>query len=329
MNLYKLVLLPCLIFFACKNDTPVQPQEIKIQTPINREKMEPPKSNATVQANQNPQVAVEEDNSAPKGEPRTVTVSTVEELVANAKSNTTMYLEKGNYVLEADKVYYMTKDEQRIIDKRLEESQNAGGQLYINGLDNFQIIGKSGAQIVSKNPNAVVLFMVLGKNLKVSNLSIKNDTDSKFDLGYFSNNQNVELDRCKFVGGGAYGIYVSNTEVMKVNNSLINGCTKGAVRVLNSRGVTFMNTTISNNNPSIPLVNFYATGSFVTFKNVSIIDNKRNPASTFQNSERLFAVGNNTMILEDCVIQNNAGYKTLGVGPNNVKRCQIQGVSVP
>ena len=131
------------------------------------------------------------------------------------------------------------------------------------------------------------------------------------------------------LGGGAYGIYVSNTEVMKVNNSLINGITKGAVRILNSRGVTFMNTTISNNNPSIPLVNFYATGSYVTFKNVSIIDNKRNPASTFQNSERLFAVGNNTMILEDCTIQNNAGYKTLGVGPNNVKRCQIQGVSVP
>ena len=327
--MYKLVLLICLVFFACKNDAPVQSQEIKIQTPINREKMESPQSNATVQVNQNTPAAVEEDNNEPQGEPNTVTVSTVEELVANAKSNTTIYLEKGTYVLETDKVYYMTKDERRIINKREEESQNAGGQLYFNGLNNFQLIGKSGAQIVSKNPDAVVVFMVKGKNLKVSNLSIKNESDSRFDLGYFSNNQNVELDRCKFVGGGAYGIYVSNTEVMKINNSLISGITKGAVRILNSRGVTFMNTTISNNNPSIPLVNFYATGSYVTFKNVSIIDNRRNPASTFQNSERLFAVGNNTMILEDCTIQNNAGYKTLGVGPNNVKRCQIRGVSVP
>ena len=42
---------------------------------------------------------------------KTVTVSNVEDLVQNAKSNTIMYLEKGNYELEEDLVYYVTKDE--------------------------------------------------------------------------------------------------------------------------------------------------------------------------------------------------------------------------
>ena len=59
-----------------------------------------------------------------------------------------------------------------------------------------------------------------------------------------------------------------------------------------------MNSTFSNNICKIPLVNFYTDNSNVTFNNVKIIDNKKDPNSTFENSDRIFAAGKNTVRLE-------------------------------
>lgn len=312
---------------SCKNDTPATAlaSTANENTPSQKQ-LDLPKKAETLSEETKPTPV--EEVEEPSGEARTVTVSSVEEIVENAQSNTIMYLEKGTYELEADMVYFMTKDERRIIDKRVEETRSIGGQLHFNGLDNFQIIGKNGVKIVSKNPQAIPFFMVNGKNLKVSNLTIKKDISSGADLSYFSGCQNIEVERCKFDGGGGYGFYINGVEGMKVNNCQVTKCTSGAVRLNNTKGLTFMNTTFSDNFCKVPVVNFYSSGSSATFDNVTITDNKKNTETNFQNSDRIFAVGNNSISLENCVIANNEGYITLGVSPQNIKNSQIEGVAI-
>ena len=104
----------------------------------------------------------------------------------------------------------------KIIDKKVVDTRSIGGQLFFSGLDNFQIIGKKGAKVVSKNPKAVPFFVIQGKNWKISNLTIKKDVEGQADLIYFSNCQNVELEKCKLIGKGTYGLYVNSVENMKV-----------------------------------------------------------------------------------------------------------------
>ncbi len=158
---------------------------------------------------------------------------------------------------------------------------------------------------------------------------LKKEDNGLVDLSYISGCQNVEMDRCNFNGGGTYGIYINNVENMKVNSCKITKCTNGALRINNSKGINFINSTFSNNFCKIPVVNFYSTGSSVSFNNVTISNNKKDPSSTFTDSDRLFAVGNNTIQLKNCVIQNNTGYKYLGVNPGNIRKSQIEGVSIP
>jgi len=90
-----------------------------------------------------------------------------------------------------------------------------------------------------------------------------------------------------------------------------------------------MNSSFTGNVCKVPIVNFYSGGSDVIFKNVIIRDNKKDPNSNFDNSDRIFAVANNLVKLENCVIQNNEGYKYLGVGMAQINKSQIEGVSIP
>jgi len=300
MGFYKYAIVLAISFVACKND------------PSGKVSPNAPK---TVKRN--------------SSKVDTVSVSSLEELVSNAKSNTVMYLNKGKYELETNLVYYMTKDEQRIIDKNVEETRSIGGQLFFSGLENFQLIGKKGSKVVSKNPAAVALYVVKGKNLKFSNLTITKEVEGKVDLSYISNCQNVELDRCNFDGGGTYGLYLSIVEDVKVKSCKISNCTGGALKIHKVKGVTFINSTFSNNNLKLPIVSFYESGSNVEFKNVVIRDNKKDPKSTFTGSDRIFATVNNTILLHNCTIQNNAGYKNLGLGMGSINKSQIEGVAIP
>jgi len=259
----------------------------------------------------------------------TVAVSTLEDLVKNARSNRVLFLEKGTYELEADLVYKMTKDEQRIIDKSVEDTRSIGGQLYFAGLDNFHLVGEKGVKVVSKNPKAVAFFMIRGKNLKVSNITVEKGAEGPADVSYFSNCDKLEIERCKFLGGGTYGIYMTHINGAKVKNSQISGNNTGALRFNSVQMVEFNNTTISNNTCKVPIANFYGNGSMVKFDNVQIINNKRDVKSAFQGSEKLFAINGNFVFLENTTVRDNAGYTSLGLPASNVQKSTIEGVTVP
>ena len=263
------------------------------------------------------------------GKMDTVTVSTLEDLVAKTKSNRVMYLESGEYELEKDKVYHMTKDACRIIDKTKEETRSIGGQMYYREIDNFHLIGKKGTVIKSKNPLAIAFYVVHTKNFKVTNVIVKKDEPGNADLCYISNSQDVVIDKCKFDGGGTYGMYINSMNGIKIKNSTISRAHNAAVRLLASKGVEFINTTITQNVCTVPIIMFYGAGSAVTMNNVKIIDNKRNLKETYQGSERIFGVPNdNTLLLDNCEISNNEGFTSLGVNSGNVQRSRIDGVSI-
>jgi hypothetical protein len=315
MSYFKYVFYLCFLFIACENKTATIDQT--------------PKGNEAL-ANKEQEIIKEPDLIIEPKEIKidTVTISTLEDLVDNAKSNSVLILEKGTYGLKENLVYLMTKDERTIIDKNVVETRSIGGQLHFSGLENFQIIGKKGAVIKSENPKAVAFFILGCSNFKASNLTIRNNAKGTVDLCYISNSQNVEVDKCKFDGGGAYGIYTNNVNIVTISNSLITKCTVGAVKFNDSKNVTYTNTTITNNIAKVPLVNFYGNKNTVTFNNVKIVNNKRDVKSAFEGSDRIFALGVNSLQLNHCVIRDNEGFTFLGVGQNSLNKTEINGVTL-
>jgi hypothetical protein len=315
MSFNKYIILLCVLFVACKNETNVTNQKTSTpETPIEEVKpiVETPKFTMVTKE-------VKMD---------TVTVSNMVDLVDNAKSNTVLILEKGTYSLDKDLVYKMTEEERIIIDKKIVETRSIGGQMHFSGLSNFQIQGKKGAVIVSENPEAVPFFVLLCNNVKVSNLTIRKNIEGVTDLCYVSTSNEIEIDNCKFNGGGSYGIYTSNVENVTVSNCLITNCTSGAIKIHDSRGLKYINTTITNNSTTVPLISFYGAGNTVTLYGVNIINNKRNVKSAFTGSENIIGLGTNSLRLENCVIRDNEGFTNLGAGQNSLYRTEIAGVAM-
>lgn len=310
MSRFKFILILFVFFAACKNDAPA-PKPVAIDSTA-------PSNQIIPAAKPAPPTVVELD---------TVSISSIEELVENAKSNSVLILEKGTYTLKEDMVYSMTKEERKIIDKNVVETRSVGGQLFIKGLTNFQILGNKGVKIISNNPIAVPFFIIQGKNLKFSNLTITKEVEGKADLCYISNSREIEIDQFNLDGGGKYGMYLNNVNNMKVNNTKISKFTSGVLRINESKGIQFINSTFTDNVCTVPLVNLYGNGSVVSFNNVTLSDNIRNPNFSYENSDRLFAVNGNVIRLDNCTIRNNKGYTNLGVNQNSISRSQIEGVN--
>ena len=319
MNKFKFLILLCVLLVACKNEAKNTDQTNDTNLSPKEEVTVKEEARAIVEK---PETVIENKDTKID----TVTVSNLVDFVENAKSNTVLILEKGTYNLDKDLVYSMTKEGRKIIDKKVVETRSIGGQLHFSGLNNIQIIGKKGAVIVSKNPKAVALFLFRCNNVKVSNLTIKKNIVGLVDLCYLSYCNNVEIDKCKFDGGGTYGIYTNNVNNVTVSNSLITKCTSGAIKINQSVDLKYVNTTITNNITTVSLVNFYGTGSTVTFHGVNIIDNKRNEKSTFQGSEKIIALGVNSFKLNNCVIRDNKGFTHLGAGQYILNRSEVDGV---
>lgn len=313
MSYIKYVILLCVLFVACKNESSI----------VNQTKSIPEAPSEDVKTIESETEPIAETKVTKID---TVTVSNLVDLVDNAKSNTVLILEKGTYNLKKDLVYMMSKDERVIIDKRVVETRSIGGQLHFSGLENFQIKGKKGAVIVSDHPKAVTFFLFKCNNVKVSNLTIKKNIVGSADLLYISTSQNIEIDKCNLDGGGTYGVYTNNVDNVTVSNCQITKCTAGAIKINDSRGLKYVNTTITNNFTTVPLVVFYGSGSNATFYEVKIINNKRNAKAAFAGSEKLFALGVNMIRLDNCVIRDNEGFTNLGLGQNTLNRTEIDGV---
>lgn len=315
MNYVKYLFVLSVFFLACKNDSAATTQT---EEPEATNEIDIPQK--TIQA----KVA----QASPKVNMDTVKVSNLEELVENAKSNSVLILDKGTYTLGKDLVYYMTKDERKIIDKTKEDVQNIGGQLYFSDIENFQIIGENGAKIVSENAKAIPLFIRRGKNFKVSNFTIKKNIEGTGDLSYISNSSNVQIEKCKFDGGGIYGMYVNMSKKVTVNSCQITKCTNGAVRINESKEVVFNNSTFTKNICTVPVFNMYGRGSTATLNGVEITGNRKNTKSDYTGSEYIFTIASNIISLNNCVIRDNAGFQKLGLSPNNMSRTEIDGVDL-
>lgn len=317
MYIYNYVLVLCLFLMACNGNAKKTQAETENK----------PETEVMKSADSNTAPA-EQIDTAPASKKDTVVVSNMEELVEKANSNKVIILKKGVYNLNKDFVYLVTKAERKIIDKTKVETRSIGGQLHISGMNNFELIGEKGVSFNSGSQVAVPLFILGCKDVKISNLTVQKDVAGSSDLLYVSNCRNVVIEKCKFNKGGYYGLYTNLVENVKVNNCEITNCTGGAIRVNESKGLEFNNTTISNNFFKIAMITLYGTGSFASFNGVNIVDNVRNEKEAFAQSNQIFSPRANVVRLNNCVIRNNKGYDLLGLGPNSITRTEIDGVSM-
>lgn len=311
MTFYKYILIFCVFMAACENKPAKQnnntiPVEASTTNNAKPEKPNQPKSTTL----------------------DTFKVSTVEALVENAKSNTYIILDKGTYTLNEDLVYMMSKNERKIIDKKMEQTQSIGGQLHFSGLDNIHIVGSKGTIIESKNPEAVPLFLLRCNNARVSNLTVRKKVEGKADLCYVSNSKGVKIESCTFGGGGTHGFYANKSDNLELNNCQITGCVSGAMRLNESKNMLINNSTFTNNNCKVPLFSFYGTGSSVTFNNATITNNTRDVKNAFEGSESIFVPGMNMVRINNSVIRDNPGYTKLGLGQNSLTRTELDGVAM-
>ena len=320
INNVKYLLIIAVIFAGCKNDkSSAKTTEVESSLP------EQQVSSAPEKDNQKASEPVIKNNSS-NSQFDTITVSNLEDLVDHAKDNTVVILEGGTHTIEEHIVYYVNKDERRVIDKKKEQSRSMGGQLYLSGLKNFHLIGKKGTVITSKNPAAIPLFVVKGSRLLFSNLTISKSVEGAADLSYISGCKNVEFSRCNFDGGGTHGLNILNTNQMTFKNCKIQHCSKGILKAYVSLGLKFINSEFSENNCSVAPINIYGDGSSVTFNNVIIRNNRKDTSTSFEDSDKLITIGANSLFINNSVIENNTGFKFLGISSNLLNNTSVNGL---
>ena len=182
--------------------------------------------------------------------------------------------------------------------------------------------------MAGRDEKAIPFFVRRGNNVKISNLTIKKNIAGTGDLSYISSSTNVVIEKCKFNGGGIYGIYINLSKKVQVNSCEITKCTNGAVRINESKDVVFNNSIFTKNNCSVPVFNMYGKGSIATLNGVEIVGNQRNTKNNYVGSEFIFMIANNIISLNNCVIRDNAGFQKLGISPNYLSRTEVDGVDL-
>ncbi|MDF1696525.1 MAG: right-handed parallel beta-helix repeat-containing protein [Saprospiraceae bacterium] len=316
MKILQIVLLMCIGLTSCKTES-ATPNSMG--SSIEELNSQNPQSNSTNEA---------EAVTPFTGTPDTVVVSTLEGLVENAKSNTVILLEKGTYSLEENLVYLMTKDERKIIDKNVTQTRSLGGQLFFSGLSNFHIIAKDGVNILSYNPIAPALYLIKGTNVSFSNFTIRKAKKGNADVVAISTSKDIQMDKINIKGGGSYGMNIFDATNLTITNSEITKCTKGGLTISNSKEVKIINSSISDNTCLVPVVNLYGNDNIVFMQGVTIKNNTRDVEKAFQQSDRIFAVGANSLLLEGCTIENNPGFTILGAGKTNLVNTEFKGLKM-
>lgn len=260
----------------------------------------------------------------------TVFVSSIEEFVYSLKSNRVIFLEKGKYILKSNIRYEATPDAQRIIDTKKQHTNFRGGQIGLSDFNDLQIIGREGTEIISMNPKASPLSISALNTVSISNLTIRRKLGGESDYISVSNCQNIEFDQLKFEGESNNGLYLYLVDGFQMKNSSIIGCRNNAIRVVESNDLEFSDLVITENRCKHPLVYFFNRVGPSIFKNVRIINNKKEHSVQNKGSDSIFAIERyNEVKLRGCTIGKNNGFQSLGIELDNIFGSKIDGVSIP
>lgn len=185
---------------------------------------------------------------------REVHVSNVDEFLAAIASDTTVYIDvpqlnlteasdfgKGSEYSES----YFDLNESSFTDSpyRWVDCYDGYG-LWIGGIRNFHIVGE--AEIITTPRYTNVLSFVSCEEISLDKMTLGHTPEGYCAGGvlYFQNCRDVVIDHADLYGCGTLGIEAANTMDLMVQNTLIHDCSYGAVQVMNSARVNFLNCSV-------------------------------------------------------------------------------------
>ncbi|MCI4670646.1 MAG: right-handed parallel beta-helix repeat-containing protein [Bacteroidia bacterium] len=224
-----------------------------------------------------------------------VTVSSVEDLIEAIKSNTQITLLPGRYNL--------SEYEGKIRTKNISWSEVFDGmEMVVTDVENLEIKGMAGAEIVVNPRYAWVMKFRRGKNIKLSNLTMGHTEKGSCVGGVvsFYTGKDIKIENSILYGSGTEGVKLSNVSKFTFTNSVIKECTYDLMSLSNSNEVLFENSAFLNTG-EFDMVIIEGTGKIV-FKNCMFRDNVN---GSYYPHLFSFSEGDASVKLQNCQFINN------------------------
>ncbi len=229
-----------------------------------------------------------------------ITVDNVNEFVDAIGSNRTIQL-KGSTIYLSN----VSPNKRGANYKFVKE--NDGYELTIFGVNNLKIVGLGNKQvkIITKPVYGDVIAFENCNNITIENVEAGHGPEKGGCSGgvfNISNSKNFTINKSIMYGSGMEGITATNVTGLKVNNSIIKGCTYSIMTLDNCNEVEFNNCEF-NDNKEFDLINISNCIS-VKFNNCNFSNNQTGVDE--YSDYALFNVSQSmSIVLKDCLIDNN------------------------
>lgn len=170
-------------------------------------------------------------------DPKLVTVSTADELVAAIDSNTTIILKKGIYNLSEAKQEYSENN-------AFWESVFDGNQLVVKGVKNITLEGEGDipVEIVVEPRYANVLSFRDSDNITIKNIKAGHTPEQGYCAGgvlFFDGCSNINIIKSELYGCGIEGLTLNNSNNLIFAYSAINNCNSDIMTINSSKDISF------------------------------------------------------------------------------------------
>lgn len=224
-----------------------------------------------------------------------VTVSTVDELLRAIASDTTVYLEPGEYNLADATTYGDLLEGGWYTWNKV----NDGYELCLLEVENFTICGsEEGEAIISAVPRyADVLFFQGGSGIAVENVTVGHTVEPGVCAGgvlYFESAEDIRVDGCRLYGCGILGVEAYNCRNIAVTDTDIYECSSGAVNVRYCWDVRVEDCEIYDCGKDYSTWRLFSAANSYGFAvvNCEIHDNAANVLLNSEYSQEVYFVGN-------------------------------------
>lgn len=170
----------------------------------------------------------------------TLTVSTVDELLAAIAPNNTIYLEPGEYILSQASDYGQSRQGGWYT---WTAEYTEGYQLNITGVENLSIVGGGEATICTEPRGVEVLAFIGCQGIDLSGTVVGHTEYPAMCTGgvlYFESTDDVTVTDCCLYGCGTWGITAINSRNVYARDTEIYDCSYGAIQAENCYDFRFI-----------------------------------------------------------------------------------------
>ncbi len=250
-------------------------------------------------------------------DPKLVTVSTADELVAAIDSDTKIILKEGVYNLSKVKQEYSENN-------AFWESVFDGNQLIIKGVKNLTLEGEgdASAEIVVEPRYADVFSFRECSNIGIRNIKAGHTPEQGECAGgvlAFERSNDINISKSELYGCGIEGLTLHDTNNLMFVNSAIYNCNSAIMNLYNSKDISFYQSRFYDNevyfSGIIAIDNCSLTFDDCDFTNNRVIDGSLFDVGLSKivfvdsricgNSYKSLASDNSVLLVENTVIEGN------------------------